>query len=332
MPLGHLILKVKGDENLEVIHELSKSSLNKQSQVLLIGKFDGVHIGHLKLIQIARQFVEQNDLLAIMSFSDYPLWVLQQNPAYEQAITPTSEKMNILQECGIDRFYDVSFTKEFASMEAEAFVLNDLASLQIKHIVVGEGFRFGKGGKGDVELLRKLCKQLQLELTVVPHVQENGRKISSTTIRQYITEGKVEAAQSLLGRPYSISGYVIHGQALGRTLGFPTANITGTDENFVLPKPGIYAGTVQISEYEHFNALISVGYRPTVNGDSYLIEAYLIDFSGDLYDRLVTVSFLYYMREEMKFSNLDLLLEQMNEDKRQARAYFGMNDLTHEKR
>ncbi|OAB39538.1 bifunctional riboflavin kinase/FAD synthetase [Paenibacillus glacialis] len=292
--------------------------------VLVIGKFDGVHRGHSKLLNTASEYNE--GIVAVMSFSDHPSWILKGDREYDKSLTPIHHKMSLLQDHGVERFYNIQFTKEYARISAKEFVLDHLSKLNIKRIVVGEGFHLGKARESDTNDLIKLCAQIGIPVTVIPLLQEEGNNISSTTIRSLIRNGEVVAAKGLLGRPYVVTGHVVHGEALGRTLGFPTINLAGKVDRYVLPKPGVYVGVAEITDSDHgierHNALISAGYRPTVKGETYLIEAYLLNFSGDLYSRKVSLSFLEYLHEEIKFSNLDKLVEQMKLDERNAFIFF----------
>lgn len=311
---------------MEFIEVTTRPLKDSKPLVLVIGKFDGIHIGHSELLIKAKEYA--NDAaLAVMSFSAHPNWVLRQDVEFEKFLTPTQEKIKLLNNYGVERYYQIEFTKEFAKISAKEFVLDHLSRLNIKRVVIGEGFHFGKGREADTQGLIELCKMINVPVTVIPLVKENGRKMSSTVIRTLVQQGKMEAVQSLLGRPYKITGTVIHGEALGRTLGFPTINLGGI-EQYVLPKPGIYIGSVEIDNgphgKEHYYTLISAGYRPTVNGETYLVEAYLLDFSGDLYDKKVSVSFLRFLREEIKFSDLELLKKQMNLDELEAKTILGM--------
>lgn len=307
---------------MEIINIKSKPPIDDTPLILMIGKFDGIHMGHEAIINKANEYKGEGEKLAMLSFSDHPLWVLEQDPEFKDKITPDLEKVQLIKKYGVQRFYRVQFTEEYAAITAEAFVLEHLARLNIKRIVVGEGFRFGYRGKGGTEELIELASKIQAEVTVVPQVLENGNKLSSSTIREHIKFGRMEAVQNLLGRPYSMTGKVVHGQKLGRTLGFPTINL-GELDDYVLPKPGVYLGTVGIHAEsdvpnEYWNVLISAGYRPTVEGKEYLVEAYILNYSGDLYDKIVTISFLRFLRGEIKFSGLDSLVKQMEMDKQQA--------------
>lgn len=312
---------------MEIIDVTSTPPNDLGSIVLVIGKFDGVHKGHQMIIETAKEYMEKDDQLAVYSFSDHPHWVLKQDPRFEKKLTPDSEKLRILKDLGVQRYYRVQFTKEYAKITAREFILDHISRLHVKHIVVGEGFHFGNGSESSTEELVSLCAQINVSVTVVPLLKEKGKVISSSDIRSLVQEGNMEEAQNLLGRPFTVRGTVIHGEALGRELGFPTINLGGTD-HYVFPKPGVYLGTVEIHDGDvdpkNWNVLISAGYRPTVHGKDYLIEAYLIDFSGDLYGTTVSVSFLQYMRAEIKFTGLEALIAQMNQDKLNAKRILGM--------
>ncbi|OAB26083.1 riboflavin biosynthesis protein RibF [Paenibacillus macquariensis subsp. defensor] len=309
---------------MEYIEITSKPPEDTTPLVLVIGKFDGVHRGHSQLLHTASEV--DDGMLAVMSFSDHPTWVVKNDPAYDKSLTPLHHKMELLQNHGVKRFYNIHFTKDYAQITAKEFVLDHLSRLNIKHIVVGEGFHLGKARESDTLDLIRLCKQIGIPVTVIPLLKEDGEKIDSTTIRSLIKNGEMVAAQSLLGRPYTLRGTVIHGQALGRTLGFPTINLGGEVDQYVLPKPGVYLGVAEIVNGDHGkerqNALISAGYRPTVEGETYLIEAYLLDYSGDLYETHVSLSFVSFLREEIKFSDLDELVAQMKLDERDAFVFF----------
>lgn len=294
-----------------------------ESMVLCIGKFDGLHIGHQHLLQVARKQLNKGDLLSVMSFHPHPLWVLKQDSRYKPCITPLQEKVKLLEQFGVDRVYEIEFTPEYATTTPETFVFEHLPKLKVKHVVVGEEFNFGKGRSSDVELLKNLCAQVGIEVTVVKIRTVNGKKISSSDIRHYISEGKITLANTLLNRSYSITGTVVHGNKLGRTIGFPTANLGNVDD-YVFPYQGIYMGLIELQDdlgedSESWKCLISAGFRPTVGGKEYKIEVYIMDFSGDLYDKTVTVSFISRIRDELKFDSLEDLIVQMKKDEEYAR-------------
>ncbi|WP_077625145.1 bifunctional riboflavin kinase/FAD synthetase [Sediminibacillus massiliensis] len=313
---------------METMEITSKPPIDTTPLVLVIGKFDGIHKGHQAVLRAAGEKVGNADKLAVMSFSEPPLWVLTGKTEYKHCITTEKDKIHLFQQFGVDRYYRISFTKDYAETTPEEFVFDHLARLNIKHIVIGEDFRFGKGGNAGAEELVRLCKDIKIDVSIVPLIKQNGEKISSKTIRQLIKQGLMEPANSLLGRPFTMTGKVVHGEKVGRRLGFPTINL-GSDDSYVPPKPGVYLGTVCISDHQkyeqYWNVLISAGYRPTVNGNGYLVEGHLLNFSGDLYGKEAAVSFLRYMREEIKFTDLEALREQMEKDKRDAEKLLGMN-------
>ncbi|MBD8070741.1 bifunctional riboflavin kinase/FAD synthetase [Bacillus sp. PS06] len=311
---------------MEIINVTTKPPHDLTSLVLVIGKLDGIHKGHQLLLHEAKEYIQEDDMLAVWSFSKHPQYVLNEDPEFEHDLTPLKDKVSILKEYGVQRLYHVEFTKEYAKIPADEFVLEHLSQLNVKRLIVGEDFRFGAGGRAGTDELIRLCEKINIQVSVIPFFRENGMKISSTDIRSLISNGKVEAAQVLLNRRYRVIGEVIHGNALGRELGFPTINL-GKLESYVLPKPGVYVGTAEIYEEgmvrESWACLISAGYRPTVNGEGYLIEAHLLNYSGDLYGKTVAVSFIRYLRGEIKFDGLESLIHQMQQDKKEAEEILG---------
>ncbi|WP_456276129.1 bifunctional riboflavin kinase/FAD synthetase [Bacillus sp. AK128] len=311
---------------MEIINVALKPPIDSTPLVLVIGKFDGIHKGHQLLLQTAKEYVNDQEVLAVWSFNRQPKLILNNDQEYEKNLTPENEKLFILHQLGVKRYYNVEFTKDYSKITSQEFIQDHLSRLNIKRIVVGEDFYFGKGREAGVTRLIELCQPIGVSVTVVPLLKENGEKINSTKIRSFIREGKVERALSLLGRTYQIKGTVIHGKALGRKLGFPTANL-GEVDSYVLPKPGLYLGSVDILEdgyiKESWSALINAGYRPTVNGEDYLIEAYLLHFNGNLYGKTVAVSFNQYMRDEIEFQGVELLVEQMERDRSEANVLLG---------
>ncbi|MCP3029400.1 bifunctional riboflavin kinase/FAD synthetase [Halobacillus sp. A5] len=311
---------------METIDVSAVPPKNNKRTILLIGKFDGLHLGHQKLLSRARALRQKDEEIAVFGFSDHPLWVLKGEAAYEKSLSSYQDKLQLLEKAGVDRYYHINFTKEYAQITPEQFVKEQIGQLNVSCIVIGEGFRFGKGRHADVNGLKELCLEQEIKVAIVPHVSFQHEKVSSTTIRHHTAAGRMEAAQSMLHRPFEMTGVVEKGEALGRQLGFPTLNVGRIDE-YVRPKPGVYIGVVQVqgsASDEYYYTLISAGYRPTVNGDSYKVEAYLLDFSGDLYERTVTVQFLRFMRGEENFDGLDELVQQMEKDEEEARGILGL--------
>ncbi|WP_421383490.1 bifunctional riboflavin kinase/FAD synthetase [Bacillus salacetis] len=307
---------------MEIMYVNGTPARDDKPLVLVIGKLDGIHKGHQALLNAAAKQKGPEESLAVWTFKQHPLWVLKEDIRFKGSLLPEKEQMEVLEQFGVERVYQVDFTKDYAAISAETFIMEHLSQLNIKRIVVGEDFRFGAGRESGTDDLIDLCSNLNIAVTVVPVIKENGRKISSTKIREWIADGKMESVQAVLGKPYSITGTVVHGEALGRKLGFPTINMGGIEE-YVTPKPGLYLGSAEIhhspDHKEYWNVLINAGFSPTVGGRVYRLEAYLIDFSGDLYDKMVSIHFLRFLRDEIKFDNLDLLVAQMNEDKAEAK-------------
>ncbi|RWZ52193.1 riboflavin biosynthesis protein RibF [Halobacillus fulvus] len=309
-------------ETIEITGQPPKSS---QSQVLVIGKFDGFHLGHQRLLKEAKRVAKEGDLLSAYGFSDHPKWVLGGKEEFKSSISSYEDRLNLLEESGVNRYYHVHFTKEYARTSPQEFVHEHLGRMNLSHVIVGEGFKFGKGRGSDASGLADLCQEIGVPVSIVSHAKINGEKLSSTTIRSHVREGKMEAVQAMLGRPFELTGIVEKGEQLGRQLGYPTLNL-GQINEYVEVKPAVYLGTVRIGEEspEYYYTLISAGYRPTVNGDSYKVEAYILDFSGDLYEQKVSVKFLRHLRDEVNFDGLDALVEQMQEDERYAREILGL--------
>jgi len=298
--------------------------------VLAIGKFDGVHVGHKAILRKAKSRLQPGDTLAVMSLWPHPAWVLGGQKAYERSLTPFPEKVRLLEEQGVQRLFTVNFTPEYAKIAAEEFVFQHLSRLSLRCIVVGEDFHFGAGGEADATVLTSMCKELGVPVEVVPDVEEQGIKIASSQIRKHILAGRVDAAEALLGRPYVLRGEVVHGDARGRQIGFPTANLADNGD-YVLPGNGVYAVSVALldggaSKHNWFGVM-NVGMRPTVDGLTFQMEVHLIDFSGDLYGRDVEVTLLGRVRDEQKFAGIQELQAQIRRDIEAVRQLFGLSSV-----
>lgn len=287
-------------------------------QILAIGKFDGVHIGHQSILDEARYLVAKSGArLSVMSFEPHPAYVLTGNEAYLQMLTPRAEKLRILAQHGVDAYYAVEFNEVFKSMEPEEFVRSYLVRLQVQHVVVGRDFRFGRNSAGDTETLKRFAAMCNMTVHVVSPIADQGAKVSSSQIRSHLAQGRVESATALLGRPYTMTGTVVHGDKRGRQIGFPTANI-GDIEAYVMPKGGVYAVSVIVATDDgssiHGFGVLNAGTRPTVAGTDFRLEVHLLGFAGDLYGKTCRVSFLHRIRDERKFHGLDELKAQINQD------------------
>ena len=273
---------------------------------LALGAFDGLHRGHMAVIREAKKSPFS---AGVLTFTGSP----QGSPGL---ITP-EEKALLLSEEGVDRLYSLDFS-EVRQIPAEEFFWETLQKrCMAKRLCCGEDFRFGQGAKGDIFLLRSLCEKAGTELAVVPAVAENGKKISSTGIREAVQTGDIPAANRLLGRPFGFSAEIIHGNHLGRELGFPTIN-QALPEHFTLPPFGVYVSYVELDGEKNFG-VTNIGKKPTVGSDRILAETWILDFSGDLYGQNIRLSLLEFLRPERKFDSLEELKAEVLRNGEQAK-------------
>ncbi|MBX5436648.1 MAG: riboflavin biosynthesis protein RibF [Alicyclobacillaceae bacterium] len=320
---------------MEVVDVKGRPPASRDLQVLAIGKFDGIHVGHQKIIRAAHRLATAGDEpagvgLSVMLFYPHPEHVLLNRPGYDRWLTPFPEQCELLAALGVHRVYRVHFTPAYAAISAEEFVRQHLAAMNLKTVVIGDDFRFGRGGAAGPAELQRLCRDVGISVQVVSPVRVQGAKVSSSQIRAHLEHGRVEAAEALLGRPYAVSGVVVHGDALGRKLGFPTANLGGIEE-YVLPGNGVYAVAVSVSGEEdgdnQWFGVLNAGRRPTVSGRDVRLEVHLLGFSGDLYGQRLRVSFLHRIRDEMRFASVEELKSQIGQDVRQVEEMVGNGEL-----
>ena len=289
---------------------------------MTIGVFDGIHVGHQTLLERLAVLGEDFNLPSVlMMFEPQPQEVLPflVTPA---RLTPFREKICALAGTAVDRVLCVRFDQKFAALPAVKFVEEILvAGLGARHVVVGDDFRFGRGAVGDNELLRELGVEHGFEVHRRDTYRVAGDRVSSTRIRNALAIGQLDTAAELLGRRYAISGRVHHGRELGRTIGFPTANLPLRRK--VSPLSGVFAVHVRLLEEDRvWGGVANIGVRPTVDGETRLLEVHLFGFSGDLYGRHLQVEFLAKLREERKFDSVDALQAQIERDAEAARAAF----------
>jgi riboflavin kinase/FMN adenylyltransferase len=279
---------------------------------LAIGVFDGVHLGHRALIaQLARVARDEGARAVAATFDPLPIQVLAPG-APASALSDAAERVRLLGEAGADAVVVFHFDEAFAKLSADEFVDRVRGACDVRRIVVGPDFHFGRRGEGDVEKLRERGKRDGFVVDVVTPVEIDGSIVSSTRIRNLLLAGDVGAAARLLGRPYSLRGRVVHGAKRGRSLGFPTINLALPRER-LLPRDGIYAMWAEMGE-GRFNAAASLGVRPTFGGGERVLEAYLLDFSGDVYGEEVEVAFVKRLRDEIAFASPAELSAQIARD------------------
>ena len=287
---------------------------------ITIGKFDGIHLGHQQLIAETIESAEEHSLVpTVITFDRHPFSLL--DPAAEPApLIGQHQKHFLLQEAGIELVLNMPFDDQLASLSAKDFISRILVdSLHAKIVVVGEGFRFGANQQGDVDLLRELGQELGFVVRVIPHFEIDGEVVSTSRIRNLLLEGKVALAAKLLGRLHSTTGLIEHGLKIGREIGFPTANMSRDAEGF-LPKDAVYAGWLY-ADGERYMTALSVGINETFTAVPRLLEAHVIDVTGlDLYDKLITVEYVEFIRDAAKFNGVEDLVAEINRDLDKIRA------------
>ncbi|MBZ8179505.1 bifunctional riboflavin kinase/FAD synthetase [Oscillatoria salina] len=305
-----------------------------------LGNFDGVHRGHRQVVQPIlsespvtpekeKELLKHRPLATVVTFNPHPREFFTGQS--RKLLTPLAEKAAQLERLGVEQLVSLPFDQEIASLSPQQFVAEILVEqLQATFISVGEDFRFGKNRAGCATELINLAAQFGIEVTVAPLETCASDRISSSLIRQALSEGEIPKANRLLGRDYTLIGQVVTGQKLGRTIGFPTANLQVPADKF-LPRQGVYCVTVE--KFSDFNTspetligVMNLGCRPTVDGKNPTIEIHLLDWSGDLYGQKLIVSLKQFLRSEQKFPSLDALKAQIATDCQRARKYFSELD------
>ena len=294
----------------------------KEPTVLSLGKFDGLHRGHELLMEyMAEKKKERTELKAVIfTFDIPPRGQFSDVPA--QVLTTNQEKMKLFESIGIDYLIECPFTREIMCMEPETFIEKIALQLNVKYMVVGTDFRFGHNRRGDYRLLQQFAEVYGYEVKVVDKMQEKGRDISSTFVREEIAAGHMEKANELLGYEFFVEGTVRHGKKLGKAvLGIPTINLLPPRDK-LLPPFGVYVTLTQ-RQGKQYPGITNVGCKPTIEGENPTgVETHLFDVSEEMYGEEVKISFLTRVREERKFPNLEALTAQMNQDIQFGKDYF----------
>lgn len=287
-----------------------------KSSFIALGSFDGLHLGHLSLVEKVKALAKDNDGKSIVfTFKNHPRTFINPNNRTELIMT-NNEKVEVLKKENIDILAFRDFDEKIMKMMPEEFIKWICEAYKVKGIVVGFNFKFGYKNLGDVELLKKFQQEYNYKLYVMEPCKLGDEIISSTNIRKELMQGNVKKAFEMLSRPYMLSGKVIDGKKLGRTIGFPTANLEINKEK-VIPEKGVYYTNLEING-EIFKGITSVGNNPTVNGKELTIETYILDFDNDIYGREINVYFIDKIRNEIKFNNIDELINQLQKDKKYA--------------
>ena len=290
-----------------------------------IGKFDGLHLGHRKLLDMILRQKEDGLKAAVFTFDPSPEVFFGMNPSRE--LSTNKEKRELFREIGIDILVEFPFNKETAAISPEDFVIDILVNrMNAKYVAAGTDLSFGAKGKGNFAMLSSLARHLGFETCKIDKIERNGKVISSTLIRGLVEEGNMEEAAACLGAPYKITGKIVHGKALGRRIGIPTLNQMPPSDK-LLPPFGVYYSEVK-TEGGIYKGITNIGIKPTVTNENRVtVETSLSDFSGDLYGETAEVSLLTFRRPEMRFSGIAELKKTMEKDIRAGEIYHGLKQI-----
>ncbi|MGM0548155.1 MAG: bifunctional riboflavin kinase/FAD synthetase [Bacillota bacterium] len=298
---------------MQVITSKDYNSFKSDNTCLAIGAFDGLHKGHQLIIKKAIKIAKKNNYpAAVLSFYPHPLKIIAgKNPP--PAVVSRHQKISLLEEMGVDYYFEQEFNQEFAHLRAEDFINNILIDkIKVNTIVVGDDFRFAYKNEGNVDILREMGKIHNFKAEIISQLHASDDRISSTRIRNLLKAGELKQAKKLLGRPYQICGEVIHGKKRGRKMGFPTANLK-LETDYALPPEGVYAVKVNIDQQEYIGAA-NLGYNPTFNNQEISFEVYLLDFKKDIYGKRLCVDLIEFIRGERQFKSKEELIDQMQQD------------------
>ena len=288
-----------------------------EGSVVTIGNFDGLHLGHLALVEKCRELADDSQRVAVVTFEPLPAAYFNPERAPGRLNT-VYRKLMVLRSLGVDLTWMMRFDRRFASLGAREFVEQVLVEgLNAKIVVVGHDFRFGRGKEGDIDLLRDLGEEYGFREVIVPAVTLGGHRVSSSGVRERLDAGDFEAAAEWLGRPFRMGGHVVLGQKLGRKLGYPTANLRIRSEPS--PLTGVLATWARISGGPWLPSVSNLGRRPAVGGGEPLLEVHFFDFDEDIYGKRLDVQFVAKLRDESDFDSLEALVKQMKKDDKAAR-------------
>ncbi|WP_432641755.1 bifunctional riboflavin kinase/FAD synthetase [Acidaminococcus sp.] len=298
------------------LEELNNAQLLPSAAAL--GTFDGVHRGHQEVILTTKEYARQHHLqLMVFTFSTHPLASLK--PELEPArLLDNEAKVHLMVELGVDILVNIPFTKELAARSADEF-LSLLVKAGVRAVGIGDNFSFGAGGRGNVHLLKAEHTRYGLTVLSRPLLKVDSMVVSSTNIRRAIKEGRVALAREMLGRPYEIRGKVVSGDHRGRSLGFPTANLKLLGTHMAIPAFGVYAGSVKVGK-QRYDAMVNVGDNPTFANQETRLEVHLFNFDGNLYGQEIRVELWLRIRGEKKFSSLEKLIRQLQEDEKMVKS------------
>lgn len=302
---------------MKLFHSITDFHSTKKT-ILTLGTFDGVHIGHKKILERITQNTENGKYESlVLTFFPHPRMVLQEKSEIK-LLNTISEKSKLLKETGIENLVIHPFDESFSRLTAEEFVSTILVDqFHIQKIIIGYDHRFGRNRTANIDNLIAFGAQYGFEVEQISAQEIQDVSVSSTKIRKALLDGNMALANEYLGYSYFLTGEVVKGKQLGRTIGFPTANIQIEEDYKLIPKTGVYVVKTLIDQKEIFG-MMNIGFNPTVNGQKQTIEVNLFDFDGTIYGQKLQISLLKYLRKEQKFGSVDLLKEQLNLDKKTA--------------
>ncbi|MGQ7869707.1 bifunctional riboflavin kinase/FAD synthetase [Sunxiuqinia sp. sy24] len=301
------------------------SQFNVAKPILTVGSFDGVHLGHRKVIKHLNEIARQNGgESVIFTFAPHPRLVLKKDPGSLRLLTTLDEKIEQLEQAGVDHLIIYPFTQAFSELSYTDFVRALLVNqLHIDSLVVGYDHKFGKDRKGDFDMLQSLSLAFNFKLEKLDVLLSDNANISSTKIREALQNGNISKANRYLGYPFSLHGTVVEGQKLGRKIQFPTANIEASDPHKIIPGYGVYAVLINLNGATH-RGMLNIGTRPTINNnaDHRSIEVHIFDFDQDIYNQQLELKFIKKIREEQKFGSIEGLRMQLGKDKSTILEFF----------
>ena len=307
---------------MKVYHSIEEfpSEINT---IITIGTFDGVHKGHKQVIKKLNNIAKKQGFESVvLTLYPHPRHVLYPDDQQLKLLNTIDEKIEELKKSGLQHFVVHEFTKEFSRTKSVNFIRDLLVNkLKMKHMVVGYNHHFGRNREGSYNDLKELAELYNFELEKIPPQNEGDVTISSTKVRELLLAGDVEKAATYLGYSYPINGKVVKGNARGRTIGFPTANILVENKWKLIPPDGVYAVKVKL-DVKQFYGMLNMGKRPTLSNNEYRIEVHIFDFSADIYDADIKVEFIKRIREEKQFENLELLKKQLQIDENNCKKFF----------
>ncbi|MFA6085395.1 bifunctional riboflavin kinase/FAD synthetase [Mucilaginibacter sp.] len=310
---------------MKIYHHIDEFTPVKNA-VVTIGTFDGVHIGHRKIISRIKELADASGgETVILTFFPHPRMILHPEDESIKLITTITEKAGLLEQLGVDHLIITPFSRDFSNQSPEGYIRDVLVNqIGTKKIVIGYDHRFGKDRQGGLHDLLALAPVYGFEVIEIPEQDINDVAISSTRIRVALLDGDINIANECLGYPFFITGKVIRGDQLGRTLGYPTANLMIEERYKLIPSDGIYAVKVKV-EGREYKGMAYIGHRPTVNGMTRNIEVNIFDFSAEIYNKELRMEFLHFVREDIKFASLEELVVQLGKDKEDVLALLIMN-------